>query len=159
MCLIVPGSENDWPLKQHWRKHCQELHVNMLGKFPCPHEKVSTLFLSLCRFVQINKHMLYSIWSVDHIPAKQESIPVGCISPASKTYVLKFQWPPSDVALGVVLIEQVWKGLQWLPPDVTSRGSLSLMSIGELGGWRGVPYLNFSVGGGGVTYLTFPRLG
>ena len=31
----------------------------------------------------------------------QESIPVGCILPAWKLYVLQFQWPPPDVVPGV----------------------------------------------------------
>ena len=31
---------------------------------------------------------------------KQESIPVKCVLPAWKLYVLRFQWPLPDIALG-----------------------------------------------------------
>ena len=36
-------------------------------------------------------------------------------------YVFQFQWPLPDVTPWVgILPEQVWTGLQWSPPDVTS---------------------------------------
>ena len=32
--------------------------------------------------------------------SKQESIPVGCVPPTWKPYMLQVQWPPPDVVLG-----------------------------------------------------------
>ena len=68
----------------------------------------------------------------------QESIPVGCVPPAWKSYVFQFQWPPADVApwYGGTLPEKVLTGLQTSQPDVASRGSPGLMSR-----WGGAPHL------------------
>ena len=50
----------------------------------------------------------------------QEGIPVGCVPPAWKLYMLK--WPPPDVTSGGLSSEHVWTGLQYWPPDVAPMG-------------------------------------
>ena len=61
------------------------------------------------------------------------SIPVGRILPICQPYI--FWWPPLNVStseVGRSSSEQVWTGLQWWPPDVSTRGGKSrdLMSGG-----------------------------
>ena len=66
------------------------------------------------------------------ISFKIEIIPVRCVPPAWKPYMLQFQWPPPDVAPTGSSNKQVWTDLQWSQLDVTSRGIPSLMSMGTL---------------------------
>ena len=86
--------------------------------------------------------------------AKQEIIPVGCVPPTWKQYML--QWLPPDVT-GGGSNEHVWTGLQWWPPAVTSNGTrarrtLGLMSVGGgKGQGQGVPRFDWRGGGMGCT--------
>ena len=61
--------------------------------------------------------------------------------------VLQFQWPLPAGALGESPNEQVWRGLQWPTPDVTSKG----VPRSDV---QGVPYLAFP----GRWYATWPFL-
>ena len=68
----------------------------------------------------VNKYSRSHSQSSRRCSVKQENIPVGCLSPACKPYML--QWQPPDVTLGrgdpqVNKFEQI----QCWPPDV-SRG-------------------------------------
>ena len=88
------------------------------------------------------------------INAKQEIIPVECVLPAWKPYVVPVSVATTICHGGGGLFrspnEQVWTGLRWSPPDVTSRGAKSwgLMTRGGgqgvspqvwCPGWRGYP--------------------
>ena len=53
------------------------------------------------------------------MPLEQESIPIGCLPPTRKPYML--QWPPPDVIRRGFSSEQVRTGLQLWPSDVSSR--------------------------------------
>ena len=64
---------------------------------------------------------------------EQDTIPVACLLPAWQPYV--FMKPPLDVRTvggGRSSSEQVWTGLQWWLPDVSSRGGEGL----DLRVWR-----------------------
>ena len=77
---------------------------------------------SFCPFCHIIPVPSMVVWKHKDI---QESIPVGCVPPACADYnscntlVAPVQWRSND---------QVWKGLQWWQPDVTSRAIPSLMA-------------------------------
>ena len=90
----------------------------------------------------------------------QDSIPVGCMPPAWKSYILQFQLPSLDITPGGRSSnEQVWTGLQWSPPDVTCRGGSQNEQV-----WAGLHWWPPEVTNGGrgpqvwclgVPYLTF----
>ena len=89
---------------------------------------------------------------------KPESIPLGCVPPTRKLYMLQVQWPPPDAPPGGPLIdkfEQVSSEHQmllagWSPGLMyVGRGSVGLM-VG------GLSYLTFP---GGVPYhVTYPMM-
>ena len=60
---------------------------------------------------------------------KQESIPVGCVPPTLEaTTGCLYRWGHGASS------EQVWIGLQWWPPDVSSRGGLMYSGLISRGG-------------------------
>ena len=86
---------------------------------------VSTCLWTSANEIPVIRSSNYDTRLVMDWPTKQEeSIPVGCIPPPWKPYVLKFQLPRPDVigGRGRSPNEHVRTGLQWSPPDVTSRG-------------------------------------
>ena len=64
---------------------------------------------------------------------KQESIPIGCVPPAWKPYILHFQWLPPDVTRGVPSSDaQEEEGVR--SPDLMSReGTQPDLSWGQGG--------------------------
>ena len=124
-CFIVQNSFISWPSK-YWSWDCSVhlcvMFVMLLFPFltkPC---------LILVLILHLNNKKAFQ-WDAYCLLAKCTCQP----------YMLR--WPPNvhTGGGGGSSSEQVWTGLYWWPPDVTSRGIPCLMSRGVGGQDQGVP--------------------
>ena len=92
-----------------------------LGQIPPPVNRMTDRCKNITSFADGNESKLLSIrYPETQTFSQQDSIPVGCVPPASQPYV--FSWPPLAVSKVGGQGEQVRIGFQWWPKDVTSRG-------------------------------------